>query len=108
MGRDAEILVVAEEARDESLPMIVTGDLNDVALHIGVFGLFLKTADEGPVGKPQSPNQRKNTAGDQQLAAALVATVGCGRMIADRRLVVADRCLMVADRRLGGSSGRGR
>lgn len=31
MGRDAEILVVAEEARDESLPMLVTGDLNDVA-----------------------------------------------------------------------------
>ena len=31
LGRDAEILMVAEEARDEPLPMIVTGDLNDVA-----------------------------------------------------------------------------
>ncbi|OCW57364.1 endonuclease/exonuclease/phosphatase family protein [Hoeflea olei] len=31
LGRDAEILLVAEEARDESLPLIVTGDLNDVA-----------------------------------------------------------------------------
>lgn len=31
MGRDAEIMVVAEKARDETLPMIVTGDLNDVA-----------------------------------------------------------------------------
>lgn len=31
LGRDAEILLVAEEARDEQLPLIVTGDLNDVA-----------------------------------------------------------------------------
>lgn len=31
LGRDAEILLVAEEARDEPLPLIVTGDLNDVA-----------------------------------------------------------------------------
>lgn len=31
LGRDAEILLVAEEARDEELPLIVTGDLNDVA-----------------------------------------------------------------------------
>ncbi|MDP2119872.1 MAG: endonuclease/exonuclease/phosphatase family protein [Hoeflea sp.] len=31
LGRDAEILVVAGEARDEKLPLIVTGDLNDVA-----------------------------------------------------------------------------
>jgi endonuclease/exonuclease/phosphatase (EEP) superfamily protein YafD len=31
LGRDAEILVVAKHARDESLPVIVTGDLNDVA-----------------------------------------------------------------------------
>lgn len=31
MGRDAEILLVAETAREESLPMLVTGDLNDVA-----------------------------------------------------------------------------
>jgi len=31
LGRDAEILLVAEEARDETLPLIVTGDLNDVA-----------------------------------------------------------------------------
>jgi len=30
-GRDAEILLVGEEARSEPLPMIVTGDLNDVA-----------------------------------------------------------------------------
>ncbi|TYC60586.1 hypothetical protein FMN50_07745 [Rhodobacterales bacterium] len=31
VGRDAEILLVAEVARDEDGPMIVTGDLNDVA-----------------------------------------------------------------------------
>lgn len=31
LGRDAEILLVAEKARKEPLPMIVTGDLNDVA-----------------------------------------------------------------------------
>lgn len=31
LGRDAEILMVAEEAREEPLPLIVTGDLNDVA-----------------------------------------------------------------------------
>lgn len=31
LGRDAEILLVAEKARDEELPTIVTGDLNDVA-----------------------------------------------------------------------------
>jgi endonuclease/exonuclease/phosphatase (EEP) superfamily protein YafD len=31
LGRDAEILVAAKIARDESLPVIVTGDLNDVA-----------------------------------------------------------------------------
>jgi len=31
LGRDAEILVVAEEAQGETLPLIVTGDLNDVA-----------------------------------------------------------------------------
>lgn len=31
LGRDAEILLVAEEARDEKMPLIVTGDLNDVA-----------------------------------------------------------------------------
>ncbi len=30
-GRDAEILLIAEEARDDPLPVIVTGDLNDVA-----------------------------------------------------------------------------
>ncbi|KGF67930.1 hypothetical protein LL06_19585 [Hoeflea sp. BAL378] len=30
-GRDAEILLVAEEAQDEARPLIVTGDLNDVA-----------------------------------------------------------------------------
>ena len=31
LGRDAETLLVAEEAKEEKLPMIVTGDLNDVA-----------------------------------------------------------------------------
>lgn len=31
LGRDAEILVAAKIARDEPLPVIVTGDLNDVA-----------------------------------------------------------------------------
>ncbi len=31
LGRDAEILLVAEEAREEKMPLIVTGDLNDVA-----------------------------------------------------------------------------
>jgi len=31
LGRDAEILVAAKFARDETLPVIVTGDLNDVA-----------------------------------------------------------------------------
>ncbi len=31
LGRDAEILLVAEEAQDEKLPLIVAGDLNDVA-----------------------------------------------------------------------------
>lgn len=31
LGRDAEILVAAKIARDEHLPVIVTGDLNDVA-----------------------------------------------------------------------------
>lgn len=31
LGRDAEILVAAKIARDEQLPVIVTGDLNDVA-----------------------------------------------------------------------------
>lgn len=31
LGRDAEILVAAKLARDEPLPVIVTGDLNDVA-----------------------------------------------------------------------------
>ena len=31
LGRDAEILVAAKHARDEPLPVIVTGDLNDVA-----------------------------------------------------------------------------
>ena len=31
LGRDAEILLVAKEARTEQLPLIVTGDLNDVA-----------------------------------------------------------------------------
>ena len=31
LARDAEILVAAKRARDESLPVIVTGDLNDVA-----------------------------------------------------------------------------
>ena len=30
-GRDAEILLVAEEAQSETRPLIVTGDLNDVA-----------------------------------------------------------------------------
>ena len=30
-GRDAEILLVAEEAQEEKMPLIVTGDLNDVA-----------------------------------------------------------------------------
>ena len=31
LGRDAEILVAAKLAREERLPVIVTGDLNDVA-----------------------------------------------------------------------------
>jgi endonuclease/exonuclease/phosphatase (EEP) superfamily protein YafD len=31
LGRDAEILMVAERARKDLLPLIVTGDLNDVA-----------------------------------------------------------------------------
>ncbi|MBC7280084.1 endonuclease/exonuclease/phosphatase family protein [Hoeflea sp.] len=31
LGRDAEILLVAEEAQRETLPLLVTGDLNDVA-----------------------------------------------------------------------------
>jgi endonuclease/exonuclease/phosphatase (EEP) superfamily protein YafD len=31
LGRDAEILLVGEMAREETRPMIVTGDLNDVA-----------------------------------------------------------------------------
>ncbi|MGJ8572689.1 MAG: endonuclease/exonuclease/phosphatase family protein [Hoeflea sp.] len=31
LGRDAEILVAAKIARDEPLPVVVTGDLNDVA-----------------------------------------------------------------------------
>ena len=31
LGRDAEILVAAKIAREESLPVVVTGDLNDVA-----------------------------------------------------------------------------
>ncbi|WP_412051405.1 endonuclease/exonuclease/phosphatase family protein [Hoeflea sp. Naph1] len=31
LGRDAEILVVAKQAHTEPLPLIVTGDLNDVA-----------------------------------------------------------------------------
>ncbi|SNY92874.1 Uncharacterized conserved protein YafD, endonuclease/exonuclease/phosphatase (EEP) superfamily [Cohaesibacter sp. ES.047] len=31
MGRDAEILLIGEKARNEKMPMIVTGDLNDVA-----------------------------------------------------------------------------
>lgn len=31
LGRDAEILVAARVARDETLPIVITGDLNDVA-----------------------------------------------------------------------------
>ncbi|WP_420408424.1 endonuclease/exonuclease/phosphatase family protein [Hoeflea sp.] len=31
LGRDAEILIAARIARDETLPIVITGDLNDVA-----------------------------------------------------------------------------